>query len=87
MLSWSEPVSLGGVAITGYNIEVTEPHGITCSTSQCCLGPSASTSTITNLDYNTDYTFSISASNCVGIGDTATLNVSIIGKGYYYDHL
>jgi hypothetical protein len=55
---WSAPAFTGGSPITGYR--VTAPDGATCSTT------GALTCTVTDLDNDTRYTFTVIATNDVG---------------------
>ena len=72
---------LGGVVVTAYNIEITQPAGTPCPSNQCSLDPSTHTTTITNLDYNIEYIFAITASSCGGASAKASLTTFVIGKG------
>ena len=80
-LSWSAPLLFGGVNVTAYDIDIIQPAGTDCPQQQCSLGPSDYVTTIDNLIHNTLYTFTITASSCGGVGTSATLNTSVIGRG------
>ena len=81
-LSWDAPITLGGTNITHYLITVTPlPNTGSCPDTECRLEPSMTTTTITNLDYGTEYTFVIQAVNCADNGTQASLNVFINAEG------
>ena len=79
-LGWAEPANTGGIPVTDYTITAS-PGGATTSTS--------STSTSFNgLTNGTTYTFTVKATNAVGIGSNSTASnsvtpsASITGKIY-----
>lgn len=80
-LSWSQPSSLGGVAIN-YTISVVpEPQG-GCPSGQCRrIGASSTNTTITNLQYGREYEITVTAVNCAGKSPTASLTVNIVAEG------
>ena len=77
MLDWDIPVDDGG-EITQYNITGT-PDDISNITKDTMI-------TITNLSPNTEYTFYVSATNSLGLGETASVQCITLpgnGKNYY----
>jgi hypothetical protein len=61
-LSWDEPESDGGKAITGYTVTAS-PGGRTCSTTGSNGSPPLTNCIVTGLRNGSEYTFSIRASN------------------------
>jgi type II secretory pathway pseudopilin PulG len=65
-VSWTAPEWNGGSSITGYAV-VAQPGGASCT-----VASSATSCTISGLSANTNYTFTITATNAIGTGPTAT---------------
>lgn len=80
-LSWSDPLTSGGSDITAYNIEITEPAGMTCPSEQCSLDPTEYSTTIDNRIFNTQYTFIIKASSCGGVSTNSSLTLFLQAEG------
>jgi subtilisin family serine protease len=73
-LTWTEPASPNGSALTGYTATLS-PGGATCSTDSSTL-----TCTISGLTNNTTYTASVRGINAVGTSvQAATVNVTPLG--------
>jgi hypothetical protein len=72
MVSFSAPVSDGGSAITGYTV-TSDPSGGTDIND----GSTALTHTITGLNNDTAYTFSVQATNSLGIGPFSSPSSSV----------
>jgi titin len=66
-LSWSAPVWLGGSAITGYRIEMSD-DGSTWTTAVADTASAATTATVSSLTNGTSYRFRVSARNATGQG-------------------
>jgi hypothetical protein len=64
-VSWTAPVSNGGVAITGYTVK-SSPGGFTAT------APTATPVTVSGLTNGVAYTFSVTASNTVGASAPST---------------
>ena len=80
-LSWSDPLISGGSEITAYNIEITEPAGMTCPSQQCSLNSTEYSTTIDKLNFNTQYTFIIQASSCGGVSVNSSLILFLQAEG------
>lgn len=61
VVSWTAPTLTGGSAITSYTV-TSSPL------SQTCIALTASSCTVTGLENGTSYTFTVSASNSIGVG-------------------
>jgi hypothetical protein len=71
-VSFSEPGSNGGSAITGYTVTSNPPAGTDIN-----AGSTASTHTITGLINSTAYTFSVQATNAAGTGPASSPSNSV----------
>ena len=72
-VTWTDPGSNGGTAITGYTV-TSSPAGGTCTAS----GPTATTCTVTTgLTAGTAYTFSVTATNGAGTGAASSASNSV----------
>ena len=72
ILQWTLPTETGGpgVNIEHYVVNVTGPAGVTCSPEPCNM-ISGTTTTITGLLCNTNYTATVRAVNCRGEGNSS----------------
>ena len=71
-LQWTPPTDTGGpgVNITHYVVDINGPAGVTCSPEPCNM-ISGTTTTITGLLCNTNYTVTVRAVNCRGEGTSS----------------
>ena len=78
-LQWSQPTDNGGESISHYSL-VWFPNSVVKVTENMSLS-------ITGLLPNIEYTFTVSASNSVGIGNGTTMNCTTLGerKKYFYN--
>jgi titin len=74
VLSWTQPASYGGAAITDYIVQSCT--GGTCSTFNDGTGTGTS-ATVTGLSNGTAYTFQVAAKNIAGDGPYSTASTSI----------
>jgi RHS repeat-associated protein len=72
-VTWTAP-SDGGSPITGYTVT---PYIASSAQTPVSVGGSTTTAVVTGLTNGTAYTFTVTASNAVGAGPTATSNVVI----------
>ena len=72
-LQWTPPTDTGGdnVTIERYVVNVTGPVGVTCSPEPCNM-ISGTTTTISGLLCNTNYTVTVKAVNCRGESNSST---------------
>jgi hypothetical protein len=82
LLSWSEPTSNGGSAITGYKI--TPYIGSTAQTATE-VGPSVLSTTITGLTNGTAYTFKVQALNANGQGVVSSPSAAVTPEDTIFD--
>jgi outer membrane protein OmpA-like peptidoglycan-associated protein len=68
VVSWSAPIADGGSPITSYT--VTSSGGQTCSSA-------TTTCTVTSLNNGSSYTFTVKATNLLGVGAQSTASASI----------
>ena len=71
LVTWSAPANDGGAEITRYL--VTSSGGQTCSPSSL----SSLLCSVSGLTNGTDYTFTVTASNTVGVSDSSTASVAV----------
>lgn len=71
-VGWTEPSWDGGSAVTGYTA-TSSPGGKTCT-----AAPGASTCTVTGLTTGVTYTFTVTATNAVGIGAASAASNSVV---------
>ena len=78
-LTWTQPNNTGGqnVNISRYLLDVIDPAGFICPADQCNV--TTTTTTITGLLCNTNYTVTVRAVNCVNKGDPSTFEVIEVG--------
>ncbi|XP_019862857.1 PREDICTED: uncharacterized protein LOC109591591 [Amphimedon queenslandica] len=81
VLNWTTPTSLGGVAIDQYRVTISPSLQSSCPGQCMTTGNNTESLTITNLQYGVTYTITVAASNCAGIGQSQTLNVTITAIG------
>ncbi len=74
-VSWTAPAWNGGAAITGYTVTAS-PGPRTCTAT-----PPATTCTVTSLTNGTAYTFTVTATNSVGIGPASTASAAVTPLG------
>ena len=73
-LQWTPPTDTGGpgVNIGRYVVDVTGPAGVTCSPEPCNMtSGTITTTTITGLLCNANYTVTVRAVNCRGEGNSS----------------
>jgi hypothetical protein len=73
VISWSAPSSDGGSAITRYTA--------TSSGGQSCITTSTTTCTITGLTNGTAYTFTVTATNIIGVSNASSASASATPAG------
>ncbi|HEY5202584.1 MAG TPA: fibronectin type III domain-containing protein [Acidothermaceae bacterium] len=69
-VSWTAPVSTGGVAITGYTVK-SSPGAFTAT------APTATPVTVSGLTNGTAYTFTVTATNAVGASAPSTASTPV----------
>ena len=69
-IQWTVPSDNGGSDITGYNITISPPPSVSCSTGTCTVSGDTLQYTFTGLDHTQQYTVSVAAINCAGTGDS-----------------
>ncbi len=74
-VSWTTPAWNGGAAITGYTVTASPGPGT------CTATPPATTCTVTSLTNGTAYTFTVTATNSVGIGPASTASSAVTPLG------
>uniref|UniRef100_A0A8C1S6F9 Titin n=1 Tax=Cyprinus carpio TaxID=7962 RepID=A0A8C1S6F9_CYPCA len=72
-IAWNKPVYDGGSDITGYIVETCLPEEDEWTIVTPMAGLTATSFTITNLIENQEYKINISALNCEGVGEPASL--------------
>ena len=73
-VSWTAPSSNGGCSISGYTV-TSSTGGKTAS-----VGGSTLSAKVTGLSVGTSYTFSVTATNCVGSGPASVPSNSIVAR-------
>ena len=81
-LQWSPPTDTG-VDITHYVVDVTGPAGVTCLPEPCNV-ISGTTTIITGLLCNTNYTVTVRAVNCRGEGTSSSVVLRTAGQFKYF---
>jgi len=71
-LSWSDPSSDGGSAVTGYKVEQSTDSGLTWATVAADTGSTSTSHTVTSLVNGTSYSFRVAAVNAAGTGATSS---------------
>ena len=71
-LSWSDPSSDGGSAVTGYKVEQSTDSGLTWATVVADTGSTSTSHTVTSLVNGTSYSFRVAAVNAAGTGATSS---------------
>ena len=74
-IQWTEPSDDGGSDITRYNITISPPPSVSCSTGTCTVSGDTLQYTFTGLDHTQQYTVSVAAINCAGTGDSVMLEI------------
>ena len=73
-LQWS-----GDTSHTHYQVKVISPAGFVCPPEQCNITTTTTTITGLSCDY-TNYSFAITAVNCVGESNATTITLPVEGK-------
>ena len=84
-LHWTPPTDTGGpgVNIIHYVVDVTGPAGVTCLPGPCNM-ISGTTTTITGLLCNANYTVTVRAVNCRGEGTSSSVVLRTAGQFKYF---
>jgi len=75
-VSWGQPASNGGLAITGYTVT---PYAGGNAGTPVSVGATTFSTTISGLTNGTSYTFQVTASNSAGTGPPGVSNAIIVG--------
>ena len=81
-LQWTTPTGGQSVDIYYNVVDVTGPAGVTCSP-EPCNNISGTTTTITGLLCNANYTVTVSAVNCIGQGPPSQPVIETRSSGNY----
>ena len=81
-VSWSEPASTGGSAITGYKVT---PYIFAAAQASTEVGPSVTTTTIGGLTNGTAYTFKVQALNANGQGVVSSPSNAVVPQDTIFD--
>jgi hypothetical protein len=73
-VTWTPPTQLGGQAITGYTVRASGSVGQQCSTT------GALECVVTGLAFNTNYTFTVTATNSLGTSVASAASASIMPR-------
>ena len=76
-LTWSTPNNSGGCNIENYIITVTPLNGSV----PWNITTIYNSYTVTGLKFNQRYNFTVRANNCLGMGETSILTVTLPGEG------